>query len=121
MPTLAKERRAYDHRLRRHVSQNGVLAAGCGPLQIPRSTVASWKIRRSRAFVSLDVFGQNRQELLNRIVKLERKARTLAAVVRFLLALVRLSGLRLAGQRLPEGVAKARVLVRSPAPCRRCR
>jgi putative transposase len=110
VPTLPQERRAYDHRLRQHVSQNGVLAPGCGRLQIPRSTIASWKIRRPRAVVSLEVFGQDRQQLLDTIDKLERKAGTLAAVVRLLLALLRLSGFRLTGERLPEGVAKASVL-----------
>jgi hypothetical protein len=60
--------------------------------------------------VSLEVFGQDRQQLLDTIDKLERKARTLAAVVRLLLALLRLSGFRLACWRLPEGVAKASIL-----------
>jgi hypothetical protein len=63
-----------------------------------------------RSVVTLEAFGQDQQQLLNRLEKVERKARTLAAVVRLLLALLRVSGFRLDGERLPEGVAKASVL-----------
>jgi transposase InsO family protein len=63
-----------------------------------------------RSVVTVEEFGQDQQQLLNRLDKVERKARTLAAVVRLLLALLRVSGFRLDGEQLPEGVAKASVL-----------
>jgi putative transposase len=110
MPSVPKERRAYDHRLRQQVSETGDLGPVHARLRIPRSTIASWKRRGLRPVVSLDAFGQDRQQLLNRLDKVERKARTLAAVVRLLLALLRVSGFRVDGERLPEGVAKATVL-----------
>jgi hypothetical protein len=59
---------------------------------------------------AFEAFEQDRQQLLNAIDKLERKARTLAAVVRLLLALLRVSGFRLDRDRLAEGFAKATVL-----------
>jgi len=44
------------------------------------------------------------------IDRLERRTRILAATVRLLLALLRASGFRLAGKRLPEGTTKASIL-----------
>jgi putative transposase len=53
---------------------------------------------------------QDRQQLLAAIAKLEQQKRILAAVVRVLHALLRTSGFTLAGERLPEGSAKAGIL-----------
>jgi putative transposase len=48
--------------------------------------------------------------LVDTIAKLDRRGRILAAVVRILLAMLRASGFTLAGERLPEGSAKAGIL-----------
>jgi putative transposase len=53
---------------------------------------------------------QDRQQLLDSLAKLDRRARVLAAVVRLLLALLRASGFSLAEKRLPDGPAKAGIL-----------
>ena len=52
----------------------------------------------------------DRQRLVDSIAKLELQKRILAAVVRVLLAMLRASGFTLAGERLPEGSAKAGIL-----------
>jgi transposase InsO family protein len=106
----SQTRRTYDHRIREQVCRTG---KRCLPrhLAIPRSTVSSWHRRGVRAVVTIEPFDQDRQELLDTIAKLDRRARVLAAVVRLLLALLRASGFSLAGgQRLPEGNAKAGIL-----------
>jgi hypothetical protein len=48
--------------------------------------------------------------LVDTIVKLDRRARILAAVARVLLAMLRASGFTLAGERLVKGAAKAGIL-----------
>jgi hypothetical protein len=48
--------------------------------------------------VTLEEFDQDRQQLLERIEKLRRRAQVLAAVVRLLVALLRISGFRLSGE-----------------------
>ena len=53
---------------------------------------------------------QDRQQLLDTIAKFDRRVRILAAMVRVLLAMLRASGFTLAGERLPEGSAKAGIL-----------
>jgi hypothetical protein len=109
MTALLQARRAYDHRLRDHVRRNGTVPQ-VHHLDIPRSTVATWRSRGPRPVVTLAEFGQDRQKLLARLEKLTRRERVLAAVVRLLLVLVRVSGFRLRGERLPAGNDKARVL-----------
>jgi hypothetical protein len=52
----------------------------------------------------------DRQQLVAAIAKLEQQKRILVAVVRVLHALLRASGFSLAGERLPEGSAKAGIL-----------
>jgi transposase InsO family protein len=79
-------------------------------LEIPRSTVATWRRRGFRPVVTIEPFEEDRQQLLAKIEKLDRRARVLAAVVRLLLSLLRASGFSLFGERLPEGTAKAGIL-----------
>jgi transposase InsO family protein len=77
---------------------------------IPRSTVSTWRRRGQRPVVTVEPLDQDRQQLLDTIVKLDRRVRIIAAVVRVLLGLLRASGFTLAGERLPEGAAKAGIL-----------
>ena len=104
-----RTRRAYDHRLREQVIRGG---ARCLPkhVAIPRSTVSTWTRRGPRPVVSIEPLEQGRQQLLDSLAKLDRRVRVLAAVVRLLLALLRASGFTLAGERLPDGAAKAGIL-----------
>jgi putative transposase len=108
-PTTSRTRCAYDHRLRNQVLRSGTR---CLPkhVAIPRSTVSTWRRRGSRPVVTIEPMEQDGQELVDCIAKLERQNRILAAVVRILLAMLRASGFTLAGERLPEGSAKAGIL-----------
>ena len=74
MTARLQARRAYDHRLRDHVCQDRPLAQ-LRELKIPRSTVASWRSRGPRPVVTIEEFGQDRQQLLDRIEKLKRRER----------------------------------------------
>ena len=103
-------RRAYDHRLREQVLRTGTRAL-TRHLAIPRSTVSTWRRRGLRPVTTIEPLEQDRQHLLDLVAKLDRRARILAAVVRILLALLRASGFTLAGGRLPEGAAKAGILL----------
>jgi|ERR1017187_4840121 hypothetical protein len=102
-------RRTYDHRLREQVLRTGTRAL-TGHLAIPRSTVSTWRRRGLRPVLTMEPLEQDRQKLLDLVAKLDCRARILAALVRLILALLRASGFSLAGQRLPEGTAKAGIL-----------
>ncbi len=81
-------RRAYDHRLREHVVRSGARSLA-RHVAIPRSTVSTWQRRGLRPVVTIEPLEQERQHLIESIVKLDLRARVLAAVVRLLLVLVR--------------------------------
>ena len=104
-----RTRRAYDHRLREHVVRSGARSLA-RYVPIPRSSISTWQRRGLRPVVTIEPVDQDRRYLLESIVKLDCRARVLAAVVRLLLVLLRVSGFSLAGRRLPEGAAKADVL-----------
>ena len=109
-PTATSRARcAYDHRLRDQVVRTGTR---CLPkhIAIPRSTVSTWRRRGHRPVVTIEPTEHDRQQLVEAIGMIERQRRILAAVVRILLAMLRASSFTLAGERLPEGVAKAGIL-----------
>ena len=68
-PSLAAapQRRAYDHRLREQVCRTGSHALS-RRLEIPRSTIATWKRRGLRPVVSVEMFEADRPQLLRTIV-----------------------------------------------------
>ena len=105
----ARTRRAYDHRLREHVIRCGGKSI-VKHVQIPRSTVSSWRRRGLRPVVTTEPLGLYQQHVFDSRARWEKQARVLAAVVRLLLALLRASGFDLAGKRLPGGEAKAGIL-----------
>jgi hypothetical protein len=78
--------------------------------QNPALHCSTWRRRGSRPVVTIEQPDQDRQQLLDTITRLERQKRVLAAVVRILLSLLRAFGISLAGERLPEGDAKAGIL-----------
>ena len=109
MPALRSPRRAYDHRIRQ------LICATKDPrifpdLGIPRSTTASWIARGPRPVETASRFDPVGVELEVRVLLLERRVQMLGAVVRLLVALVRVSGFQLDATRLPEGRAKGRLL-----------
>lgn len=100
MLDLTTRRRSYDHRLRDLVRQTGDLRAA-GDIGVPRSTARAW-LGRQRPVVSIDVVDQETRELQAEVVLLRRRVSRLRALLRFLVVLLRLSGLDLGKRRLEE-------------------
>ena len=108
MPSTSA-RRTYDHRLRDLVCASGDPGL-FSDLGILRSTVRSWLRRGSRAVVSSPMLDDDQQQLQLEVLELRRRVGILTALVRLLMLVVRLSGFRLDGQRVPPGHEKSRVL-----------
>jgi putative transposase len=109
MPTTARPQRRYDHRLRHLVRRTGDVTVATD-LGIPRSTARGWLGAAPTVVVCLDVADLTEPELRQEVLKLRRRVRKLTALLRLALALLRTSGFRLTGARLPDGRAKARIL-----------
>ena len=110
-------RRAYDHRLRELVCDvdDPRLPARFG---VPRSTAASWVRRGTRDVVSAEIVTQEARNLRAQLLRFQRRADMLLAIVRLLFMLVRLRDVRLDGDRVPGGAKKAASSAPSPAPPR---
>lgn len=73
-------RHAYNHRLREQVVCSGVRSL-TRHVVIPCSTESTWQRRGPRPVLTIEPLHQDRQQLLDAIGKLDRRAQILAAVV----------------------------------------
>jgi putative transposase len=110
MPTTARpEQQRYDHRLRHLVQRTGDVSVATD-LGVPRSTARGWLGAAPTVVVCLDLADLTEPELRQEVLKLRRRVQKLTALLRLVLALLRTSGFRLTGARLPDGRAKRRIL-----------
>lgn len=104
-----RERRSYDHRVKAQI------VAADNPnlfpeLEIPRATALSWIRRGLGEVVTLDGDLEAEAQLRDLVAKLERRVLMLTAVLRLVLALLRISGFRLDLLRVPDAEEKRRLL-----------
>ena len=108
MPTTGRPQQRYDHRLRNLAQRTGDMTVATD-LGVPRSTARGWLGAASTVMVYLDVADLTELELRQEVLKLRRRVQTLTALLRLALVLLRTSGVRLTGERLPDGRAKVRI------------
>jgi putative transposase len=109
MTTRTAARNVYDPRVRELIRATG--NPDLFPeLNIPRSTVSGWLQGAFKPAVGTESVSKTEIELHRRLGKLERRIQVLLAVLRLLLALVRVTGCRLTAERLPTGKAKSDIL-----------
>ncbi len=99
----------YDHRLRDLVRRTGDIAIATS-LGVPRSTAAGWLRQKTDLVVSIELVNVEREHLEAEIAKLRKRVRRMAALLRLLLLVLRLSGTTLARARVPEGRSKAKLV-----------
>jgi transposase InsO family protein len=104
-------RRIYDHRIREAIFESGDRDLFPN-LEIPRSTIRSWIHRGIPDVVSCDSAVRDRTDLLAEIRQYQQRTALLGAIVGLLIAMLRVSKVRLDYKRLPEGDSK-KVLLRA--------
>jgi hypothetical protein len=121
MPATARLQRRYDHRLRHLVQRTGDVAVATDR-GVPASTARGWLSPARTVVVCLDVAELAEPELRQGVLKLRRRVQKLRALLRLALAMLRTSGFRLTGARLPDGRAKLRICSRwiRPTSTSRC-
>jgi hypothetical protein len=85
-----RPRRIYDHCIKEQIISTGNLDL-FPELEIPRSTAQSWIRRGVGDVVSLDTEREAEAALRTRVVELEHRTAMLIAVLRLVLALLRIS------------------------------
>jgi transposase InsO family protein len=106
---MGRPQKRYDHRLRELVRRTGDLTIATA-LGVPRSTARGWLCTTPTVTVSLDMANLTELELRLEVLKLRQRVQKLAALLRLALVLLRVSGFTLAGERLPDGPDKLRIL-----------
>ena len=107
--TTARPQQRYDHRLRELVQRTGDLTIATDR-GVPRSTARGWLRTAPTVTISLEVANLTELELRQELLTLRRRVQKLTARLRLALALLRVSGFTLAGERLPDGPDKLRIL-----------
>ena len=97
MTNPARPQQRYDHRLRDLVRRDVNIATALG---VPRSTAREWLDKAPKVVVTFDVTDLSAPELQQEILKLRRRMKKLAALLRLALALLRSSGFTLTHERL---------------------
>ena len=100
MATTGRTQQRYDHRLRTLVQRTGDVTV-VTDLGVPRSTARGWLGAARTVGVCLDVADLSEPERRQEVLKLRRRVRKLTALLRLTLVLLRTSGFRLTGERLP--------------------
>ena len=104
-------RRTYDYRIQEAICETGDRDL-VSDLEIPRSTIRSWFHRGVPDVVTCDLVARDRADLLAEIHRYQQRTALLGAIVGLLIAMLRISKVRLDYERLPEGESK-RVLLRA--------
>jgi putative transposase len=107
--TKTHNRRHYDHRLRRLVSETGniQLAVGNG---VPHSTARDWSRSSSPDVVSLDVVSMSEHALQREVLELRQQNARLTAILRLVVVLLKVFGATLSRRRLADGAKKQLIL-----------
>jgi putative transposase len=106
---MTRVQRTYDHRLRDLVRQTGDVSIATN-LGVPRSTAAGWLRRPGPTMVTAEPLSSREKQLQAEVVRLRRRVQAFRAVVRLLVTLLRVLGVELDWQRLPDGEAKSGLL-----------
>ena len=110
---ISHSRRPYDYRIQEAICESGDRDL-FPELEIPRSTIRSWIYRGVPDVVTCDLAVRDRADLLAEIHQYRQRTALLGAIVGILIAMLRVSKVRLEYERLPEGESK-RILLRAIA------
>ena len=109
MTPETQTRRTYDHRLRGLVHATGDLQLAIQN-GVPRSTARDWLRRPTADVVTLDVAAMTEQAFRREVVTLRRRNDRLLAILRLLVALLKISDFSLARCRVADGWKKELLL-----------
>jgi putative transposase len=104
-------RRTYDYRIQEAICESGDRDL-FPELGIPRSTIRSWIHRGAPDVVTSDVVVRDRADQLVEIRQYQQRTALLGAIAGLLIAMLRVSKVRLEYERFPEGESK-RILLRA--------
>ena len=102
MSVRTRRQRSYDHRLKELVRSAGDPSVAI-ELGFPRSTAVGWLRPPMTEVVTTGVLSETEAELRGEVIELRRRLGKLLALLRLLLAVLKVSGFELAKERPPVG------------------
>ena len=102
-------RRSYDYRIQAAICESGDREL-FPELNIPRSTIRSWVHRGARDVDTCELFARDRADLIAEIRLYRHRTALLGAIIGLLIAMLRVSTVRLDNARLPERESKRALL-----------
>jgi transposase InsO family protein len=115
-PTNRTQNR-YDHHLRELIRSTGDIDYAI-QLGVPRSTARGWLTSTGSDVVTLDVVGMDTLRLQQEVLRQQRRGDRLAALLRLVIVVLKLSDVSLSNIRIPEGTAKMLLLQAIERSCR---
>ena len=109
MTSTNRTQNKYDHRLRELVRSTGDIDHAI-QLGVPRSTARGWLTSTGSDVVTLDVVGMDTLRLQQEVLRQQRRGDRLAALLRLVIVVLKLSDVSLSNIRIPEGTAKILLL-----------
>ena len=109
METKARTQKTYDHRLKELVrsTQDITCAVRYG---VPRSTARGWLKTPANEVISIDVVQLDAIGLQKEVMRLRARLQKLNALLRVMIAVLKLSGYSLNHERVPDGKQKRHLL-----------
>jgi hypothetical protein len=109
MTSTNRTQNKYDHRLRELIRSTGDIDYAI-QLGVPRSTARGWLTSTGSDVVTLDVVSMDTLRLQQEVLRQQRRGDRLAALLRVVIVVLKLSGISLSNIRIPEGTAKMLLL-----------
>ena len=109
METATRTQKIYDHRLKKLVrsTQDINCAVRRG---VPRSTARGWLRTQTTEVISIDVVQLDAISLQKEVLQLRARLQKLNALLRVMIAVLKLSGYSLNHERVPDGKQKRHLL-----------
>ena len=117
MTSTTRTQNKYDHRLRELVRSTGDIDHAI-QLGVPRSTARGWLTSTGSDVVTLDVVSMDTLRLQQEVLRQQRRGDRLAALLRLVIVVLKLSNVSLSNIRIPEGTAKMLLLRAIERSCR---
>lgn len=109
MATATRTQRRYDHRLRNLVRTTRDIHCAI-QRGVPRSTARGWLTDSNVPVVAIEAMSLDATQVQQEVLRLRRRVQKLTALLRVLLAVLKISGYSLNQTRLPDGNKKRSLL-----------
>lgn len=105
----SRSAKTYDHRFRNLVYETQDISIALD-LGVPRSTAHGWLRNKPQDVITHEMFNRDAQQLQHEVLKLQKRCKRLICIIRLLVVLIRVVGIKIDFSRFPDGSRKNKLL-----------